>query len=130
MTTRDQYMAVARDLANYMNAWGLAFKTYAISELDAMMKAAAGEGARVSTNAAAEVFEACLQERGFVVYPSIKGNQEGYVRIYRASSKIGNLLSAFRYPGPNGDNELAKLLSSLSRARRPDVAVNDESDVG
>jgi hypothetical protein len=130
MTTRDQYMAVARDLANYMNAWGLAFKTYAISELDAMMKVAAGEGARVSTKAVAEAFETCLQERGFVVYPSIKDNQEGYVRIYRASSKIGNLLSAFRYPGPNGDNELSKLLSSLSRARRPDVAVNDESDVG
>lgn len=45
MTTRDQYMAVARDLANYMNAWRLAFKSYSISELDLMMKATAGEGA-------------------------------------------------------------------------------------
>ena len=130
MTTRDQYMAVARELANYMNAWRLAFKSYAISELDTMMKTTAGEGARVSTDSAAESFESCLQERGFVVFPSIKDNQEGYVRIYRASSKIGNLLSAFRYPGPNGDNELSALLSSLSRARRPDVAVNDDSEAG
>ena len=130
MTTRDQYMAVARDLANYMNAWRLAFKSYAISELDTMMKATAGEGARVSTPAAADAFESCLQERGFVVFPSIKENQEGYVRVYRASSRIGNLLSAFRYPGPNGDSELAGLLSSLSRARRPDAAASEEPDMG
>jgi len=130
MTTRDQYMAVARELANYMNAWRLAFKSYAIAELDTMMKATAGEGARVSTSSTAEIFEGCLQERGFVVFPSIKDNQEGYVRVYRASSKIGNLLSAFRYPGPNGDNELSMLLSSLSRARRPDVTVNEDSEVG
>lgn len=128
MTTRDQYMAVARELANYMNAWRLAFKTYAIAELDTMMKATAGEGARISTPTAAETFESCLQERGFVVFPSIKDNQEGYVRIYRASSKIGNLLSAFRYPGPNGDTELAGLLSSLARARRPDAIANEDAD--
>lgn len=121
-------MAVARDIANYMNAWRLAFKSYSTSELDSMMKTIAGEGARVSTAAAAESFEGCLQERGFVIFPSIKDTQEGYVRIYRASSKIGNLLSAFRYPGPNGDNELAGLLGSLSRSRRPDVAINDDSE--
>lgn len=122
-------MTVARGIAEYMNAWRMAFKSYSIAELDAMMKATAGESARLSSAGTAESFESCLQERGFVVFPPIKDNQEGYVRIFRAGSKIGNLLSAFRYPGPNGDSELAGLLSSLSRARRPDAVAADDSDM-
>lgn len=127
MTTRDDYMAVARELADYLNGFKLAFKTYSISELDSMIRAVAGEGARISTEAASADFENCLLQRGFVVYPAIANNREGYVRVYRASSLIGNLLSAFRYPGPNGDTELARLLTTLQRRRRPDDLDNEDA---
>lgn len=120
MTTRDDYMEVARQIADHLNAFRLAFKTYAISDLDNMMRTTAGDGSRVSTGGASEQFETCLLERGFVVFPSISNNREGYVRIFRASSLIGNLLSAFRYPGPNGDTQLASLLTTLQRRKRPD----------
>jgi len=119
-------MQLARQITNYMNAFRLAFKTYGIKELDEMMRNVAGEGARVSTADAASQFETCMLERGFVVFPSIADNNEGYVRIYRAASLIGNLLSAFRYPGPNGDNELAHLLITLQQKKRHDDLDNDQ----
>lgn len=128
MTTRDNHMAVARQIANHMNAFRLAFKTYAIADLDVMIREVAGDGARVSTGGASETFQSCLQERGFVIFPPIHENQEGYVRIFRASSIIGNLLSAFRYPGPDGDSELARLLTGIQRRSRPDDL--GETDAG
>jgi hypothetical protein len=119
-------MQVARQITDHMNAFRLAFKTYGIKELDEMMHSVAGEGARISTADAASQFETCMLERGFVVFPTVADNTEGYVRIYRAASLIGNLLSAFRYPGPNGDTELARLLTTLQRRKRPDDLDDDQ----
>ena len=128
MATRDNYMTVVRQIVDYMNAFKLAFKTYAIADLDNMMKTSAGEGGRVSTQSNSEIFESCLSERGFVIFPSISNNQDGYIRIYRASSLIGNLLTAFRYPGQNGDNELARLLTTLQRKHRIDD-IDDSQEI-
>lgn len=126
MTTRDHYMAVARQLSEYLNAFGLAFKTYKVSELDEMIKAVAGEGARISTNSSAQEFTNLLLERGFVIFPAIEASPDGYIRIFRANSIISNILSAFRYPGPDGDNELARLLRALARRRSDDFSPLDE----
>jgi hypothetical protein len=120
MPTRDHYMTVARQIADYLNSFGLAFKTYKISEFDDMIRAVAGEGARVSTDTAARDFTSLLQERGFVIFPSIDASPDGYVRVFRSNTVIANILSAFRYPGPNGDAQLAGLLRTLQSRRRPD----------
>ncbi len=120
MANKDNYTAVAKQIADYLNAFGLAFKTYKVAELDAMMKTVGGEGARVSTEANSDEFEMMLLQRGFVIFPSIKSSEDGYVRVIRASSIIGNFLNSFRYPGQHGDGELARLLRTLQNRRRPD----------
>lgn len=120
MPTKADYMRVANQLAEYMNAFGLAFKTYKISDLDEMIKTVAGDGARISTETIANEFTSMLQERGFLVFPTIMNSPDGYVRVFRANSVIANLLSAFRYPGSDGDNQLAGLLRILQVRRRPD----------
>ena len=61
-----------------------------------------------------------LQERGFIVYPAIADATDGYVRVFRANSVVTNLLSAYRYPGQDGDTQLASLLRALQNRRRPD----------
>jgi hypothetical protein len=113
-------MKVAKQIADYMNAFHLAFKTYKVSDFDEMIKAVAGGGARVSTEASAKEFSSILQERGFLIFPAIHDSDDGYVRVFRANSVIANLLSAFRYPGPDGDEQLAHLLRTLQVRRRPD----------
>jgi len=115
-------MAVARQVSEYLNAFGLAFKTYKISDLDGMIKAVAGEGARISTEKTADEFEKFLLERGFLVFPAIADNQDGVIRVIRANSITANLLSAFRYPGQYGDGELARLLKALQNRRRDDMS--------
>lgn len=120
MPTRDHYMTVVRQIADYLNSFGLAFKTYKISEFDDMIRAVAGEGARVSTDTVSKEFSGMLQERGFVIFPAIENSPDGYVRVFRSNTVIANILSAFRYPGPNGDSQLAGLLRTLQSRRRPD----------
>jgi hypothetical protein len=120
MASRDDYMKVARQIAEYCNSFRLAFKTYQISEFDAMMKAIAGEGGRVSSGDNAELLQAVLLERGFMVFPSINESEDGYVRVIRTGTLVANLLGAFRYVGPNGDAELADLLNHLKRRIRND----------
>ncbi len=120
MPTRDHYMTVAQQISSYLNAFGLAFKTYNLTQLDEMVSAVAGPGARVSSQETAEKFQQVLLERGFVIFPAIADAEDGYVRIIRANTIVGNLLNAFRYVGPNGDQELAHLLTALKRRHRPD----------
>ena len=127
MPTRADFMKVAKQIADYMNAFHLAFKTYKVTDFDDMIRAVAGGGARVSTDKTAEDFENMLQERGFLVFPKIGDAGDGHVRVFRANSVIASLLSAFRYPGQDGDNQLASLLRSLQSRRRPDDFANQEA---
>jgi hypothetical protein len=113
-------MKVAKQIAEYLNAFGLAFKTYKVSDFDDMIKAVAGGGARISTGTAAQEFTGMLQERGFLIFPAIADSTDGYLRVFRANSVIANLLSAFRYPGADGDAQLGSLLRTLQLRRRPD----------
>ena len=127
MPTRDHYMTVARQIADYLNAFRLAFKTYKVSELDEMMSAVAGAGSRISTETSAADFSNLLLERGFSIFPSITDTADGYVRVIRANSIVANLLSALRYPGADGDAELARLLRTLTRRRADDLGGADEA---
>lgn len=120
MPPRDHYMQLARQIANHMNAFRLAFKTYQVSEFNEMLHVIAGEGARVSGEDTSAHLHTALLERGFVIYPSITESEDGYVRVIRANSIVGSLLNAFRYVGHNGDEELARLLNALKRRNRPD----------
>jgi len=121
LPSRDNYMSVARQIADYLNAFGLGFKTYRVSELDDMVKAVAGPGARVTGGGdASEQLENALLQRGFLLFPPIGESEDGYVRVIRSNTIIGNLLNAFRYPGANGDTELARLLRALKSRHRPD----------
>jgi hypothetical protein len=125
MPKRDDYMNVASQVAQYLDGFGLAFKTYNVSQFDEMIKAVAGVGSRITGDKTASEFEAILLQRGFAIYPSIQESQDGYVRVIRTSTIVSNLLNAFRYPGPNGDAELARLLRGLRARRRPDDLSGD-----
>jgi hypothetical protein len=127
MPARADYMKVAKQIADYMNAFGMAFKTYKVSDFDEMIKAVAGGGARISTGTSGQDFAGILQERGFLIFPAIADSTDGYVRVYRANSVIANLLSAFRYPGADGDGQLASLLRTLQLRRRPDEFSSPET---
>ena len=120
MPTKDHYMAVARQISDYLNSFGLAFKTYKVSDFDEMLKAVAGDGARVSTDTVSREFSALLLERGFLIFPPIDTSPDGFVRVFRSGTVIANLLGAFRYPGTNGDSQLASLLRTLGARKRPD----------
>lgn len=120
MPSRADYMKVANQIASHMNAFGLAFKTYSLGDFDAMIKSVAGDGARISTETSGREFSAILQERGFLLFPSIADSEDGYSRVIRTNTIIANLLSAFRYPGSDGDAQLASLLRTLQARRRPD----------
>ncbi|MDR3401478.1 MAG: hypothetical protein P4L99_03180 [Chthoniobacter sp.] len=120
MASRDDYMKVAKQIAEYCNSFHLAFKTYQVSEFDAMIKVVAGEGARVSTGENSESLKSALLERGFMIFPPISESEDGYVRVIRTGSLVANLLNAFRYVGSNGDTELATLLNQIKRRHRPD----------
>jgi len=113
-------MKVAKQIADHLNAFRLAFKTYKVSDFDEMIKTVAGAGSRISTGTNAQDFSTILQERGFLIFPAITDTPDGYVRVFRANSVIANLLSAFRYPGADGDVQLANLLITLQSRRRPD----------
>lgn len=123
MANRDHYMTVAQEISKYMNAFGLAFKTYNISEFDNMIKAVANDGARVTGEDTSRQLQNALLERGFTVFPSIMDAdaEDGYVRVIRTNSIVSNLLNAFRYVGPSGDTELAKLLTQIKRRSNSDV---------
>ena len=120
MTSKADYGKVASEIAKKLNAFRMAFKTYQVAEFNEMIKTVAGEGSRVSTETAAEAFQMALLERGFIVFPAITDAEDGYVRVIRANSIVGNLLNAFRNVGPSGDEDLAKLLTNLKRRQRPD----------
>ena len=128
MATKADYGKVATQIAQHLNAFRLAFKTYNVSEFDEMIKVVAGSGARVSTGTASEEFQTALLERGFVIFPAINDSEDGYVRVIRANSIVGNLLNAFKYVGPSGDDDLAKLLTKLKSRKRADdlLDVTDE----
>lgn len=131
MTTRDQYMKVARQIADHLNAFRLAFKTYQVAEFDAMIKATAGESARVSGKGdTSEQLRTALLERGFTIFPAIEDAEDGYVRVIRTNSLVGSLLNAFRYVGPNGDTELAALLNAIKRRNRADDLATESSEGG
>lgn len=118
MTQNAIYSQVAGQIAQYLNSFKLAFKTYHVSDFDEMIKTVAGESARVSTQKTSEDFEYALLERGFVIYPKIANAADGYVRVIRANSIVGNLLNSFKYVGSSGDEDLAKLLIQLKRQNR------------
>lgn len=120
MATRDNYMAVARQIVDHINAFRMAFKTYNVAAFNEMIRQVAGPGARVSTEETARELQSALLERGFMVFPAIQNAEDGYVRVIRANSIVGNFLNAFRYVGSNGDEELIRLLQSLKRRPRPD----------
>lgn len=126
MTTRDQYNACAAQVADYLNAFGLAFKTYTLADLDKMIGAIAGEGARVSTKATGEEFESAMLERGLLCYPKICDARDSHVRIYRSGTLVANLLQTFRYPGPKGDADLATLLRTLRKRREESTSQGDD----
>ena len=129
MATRDDYMKVAQQIAQHLDSYRLAFKTYNVSELDTMIEGVAGEGARVSSGGGtSEQFKTCLLERGFVIHPEIPDSQDGYVRIIRSNSIVGNLLNAFKYVGANGDQQLIKLLGQIKRKSRPDDFDTDPTE--
>lgn len=117
MPSKDQYVSVAKQVAEYLNAFGLAFKTYNTKDLDGMIKAVAGEGARVSTKAVGDEIETAMLERGLICFPKVSDAQDGYVRVYRSGTVAANLLQSFRYPGPSGDADLAALLRALHKPR-------------
>ena len=127
MATKDHYISVAKQVAEYLNAFGLAFKTYNTKELDAMLKAVAGEGARVAGEDVSTEMERAMSERGLTCFPKIHEAPDGYVRVYRSGSVVSNLLQAFRYPGPSGDADLAALLRALHRPRPAGAGDAEES---
>jgi len=120
MATKSDYGKVASQIAQHMNAFRLAFKTYNVNEFDEMIKAVAGTGARVSTDETASDFSMALLERGFVIFPSIQDAEDGYIRVIRTNSVVGNLLNAFKYVGASGDDDLARLLTNLKARKRAD----------
>jgi hypothetical protein len=128
MTTRADYGRVASEIARHLNAFRLAFKTYNISEFDGMIKSVAGEGARIRGDETAKEFQIALLERGFTIYPSIQDAEDGYVRVIRTNSIIGNLLNAFQYVGPSGDDDLAHLITSIKSRKRLDDMSSDLQD--
>lgn len=128
MANRDTYMNIAKQIADYLNAFRLAFKTYHVSDLDKLIKDEAGEGARISGESTSEDFEKALSQRGFITFPTIAqaSADDKYFRVLRANSTTASLLNALRYPGPNGDAELAKVLRNLKKKPRPDDDDDDE----
>ena len=128
MPSKADYMKVAKQISDYMNSFGLAFKTYKVDDFDGMIKVVAGGGARISSPKSASEFSGILQERGFLIFPSIDESLDGYVRVFRANSVIASLLSAFRYPGSDGDGQLASLLTTFQKRRRPDDFTAPDSD--
>jgi hypothetical protein len=128
MASRDNYMKLARQIADYLNSFQLAFKTYNVSQLNEMMATIAGTGSRVSGDDTSNHLKTCLLERGFTMFPDITDADDGYIRVIRANSIVGSLLNAFRYVGPNGDQELARLLTQLKRLRRPDDFEPEQSE--
>lgn len=126
MPSKDHYTRVAKELSKFLNENRLAFKTYRISELDQMIKDVAGDGARVSTDGAAEEFESVMLQRGLLCFPRIQDAEDGYVRVYRAGSLVANLLQAFMYPGQASDADLATLLRTL-RSRRATESSESEA---
>ncbi len=125
MPSKDDYVAVAQEIANYFNAFNLAFKTYKVAELDTMIKAKAGQGARISTATVADEFETVLLKRGFMCFPPIAQAQDGHVRIFRTGTVPANILQAFLNPGQTTDQSLAGLLRTLRTRRQA-----DEHEVG
>jgi hypothetical protein len=117
-------MQLATQIAKHMDLFGLAFKSYNVSDFDGMMETIGGTGARVSGKDTSDHLKTTLLERGFTIYPSIAESEDGYVRVIRANSIVGSLLNAFRYVGPNGDRELVRLLQVLKRRLRPDDLEN------
>ena len=100
MASRDDYMNVAKQIASHLNAFRMAFKSYNVSELDGMIEAVAGPGSRVSGDTTSEHLKMCLLERGFTIHPEITDAEDGYIRIIRTNSIVGNLLTACRFrPG-------------------------------
>ena len=122
MASQADYMKVAKEIDTYMNAFHLAFKTYQIEDFNVMIKAVAGDGARIGPGIETfNSFKTALLERGFTIYPSSPDDaQDGYVRVIRANSLVGSLLNAFRYVGPDGDSELAKILTVIKSRKRAD----------
>ncbi len=120
MATKSDYGKVASEIAKHLNLYRLAFKTYNITEFDEMIKSVTGEGSRVKHERISIEFQNALLERGFMIYPQISEADDGYVRVIRTNSIVGNLLNAFRYVGPSGDEELVNLLMQLKGKRRAD----------
>ena len=120
MPAKADYMKVAKEISDHLNNYRMAFKTYKVSDLDDMIKKVAGGGARIDTDTSAKEFAELLSQRGFLIFPGIKETTDGYIRVFRANSVLANLRSALRYPGADGDAQLASFLTTLQNRRRPD----------
>ncbi|MHB8462290.1 MAG: hypothetical protein ACYDA1_06565 [Vulcanimicrobiaceae bacterium] len=121
MASQDHFAALAAEIQGVLNTHSLAFKTYQLNELTERFKSIAGSGSRIDDKTAPD-FEKALLERGFLCFPAVADAvvKDGYVRIIRAGSLVANLLAAFRYPGSNGDTQLAQILTRIKS--RPDAS--------
>lgn len=119
MASRDQFVRLASEIQLVLNTHRLAFRTYNLTGLSEMFEQIAGKGAGRIDAKTGPLFEQVLLERGFLCFPAIADAEsaDGYVRIIRAGSWIANILSALRYPGAGGDEQLAGLLGRLKTPR-------------
>jgi hypothetical protein len=130
MASRDHFVRLASEIQFVLNTHHLAFRTYNLNDLSEMFKRITGAGAGRIDDKTGPQFEQLLLERGFLCYPSVADavSSDGYIRVIRAGSWIANILSALRYPGPGGDDQLARLLSRLKAPQGgfPDASSGDE----
>ena len=62
----------------------------------------------------------CLSEMGLTVFPALgQVPDDGYIRVIRSGSLLGNILVNLQTPGPGSDADIAALITRIKR-RDPD----------
>lgn len=126
MAARDKYLTIAKNLKRELDAARAGFKSLNIAELQERAKEVGGDGIHVTKDDGAKILSECLSEMGLTVFPPLAAAPiDGYIRIIRTGSLLGNILVNLQTPGTGSDADLANL---INRIKRRDLLAGDEAD--
>jgi len=103
MPTRDQFLSFAKRIKGEMDSQFIGtLKTTGITEDD------------LNQDDGRHSLKTAMQDLGFKIFPSLdQARLDGFVRVIRAGSVLGAIVSNLETPGPGSDRDLARLLNEL-----------------
>jgi hypothetical protein len=111
---RDDYLSFAKKVKGEMDYYKEGFYSYEYATFIGTAKTSGISEEDLDTDDGLHSLKTAFQELGLKFAPEPKqAKMDGYVRVIRAGSLLGTIVSNLETPGPGSDHDLANLLNEL-----------------